>query len=52
MVSATGSTFFAQEAPTLPPFLTKGAHFAKRDPLYIIEVMKLFNNVYARFAGL
>ena len=40
-----------QEAPHLPPFVTKGAHFDKGDPLYIIEVMKMFNKVYAPFAG-
>lgn len=51
IVAAMGGTFFAQEAPTLPPFLTQGAHFAKGDPLYIIEVMKMFNKVYASFAG-
>jgi pyruvate/2-oxoglutarate dehydrogenase complex dihydrolipoamide acyltransferase (E2) component len=28
-----------------------GAHFDKGDALYIIEVMKMFNKVYADFAG-
>jgi pyruvate/2-oxoglutarate dehydrogenase complex dihydrolipoamide acyltransferase (E2) component len=28
-----------------------GAHFDKGDALYIIEVMKMFNKVYASFAG-
>jgi acetyl/propionyl-CoA carboxylase alpha subunit len=51
IVAAMGGTFYAQEAPHLPPFLTKGDHFAKGDPLYIIEVMKMFNKVYATFAG-
>src|SRR5262249_20769744 len=51
IVAAMGGTFYAQEAPTLPPFLTTGAHFDKGDPLYIIEVMKMFNKVYASFAG-
>jgi hypothetical protein len=31
-----GGTFYTQEAPHLPPFLTVGAHFEKGDPLYII----------------
>ena len=51
IVAAMGGTFYAQEAPTLPAFVTKGAHFAKGDPLYIIEVMKMFNKVHAPFAG-
>jgi biotin carboxyl carrier protein len=51
IVAAMGGTFYTQEAPQLPPFLTKGAHFEKGDPLYIIEVMKMFNKVSAAFAG-
>jgi biotin carboxyl carrier protein len=51
IVSAMGGTFYAQEAPTLPPFVTKGAHFSKGQPLYIIEVMKMFNKVHAPFDG-
>ena len=39
IVAAMGGTCYTQEAPHLPPFLTKGAHFAKGDPLYIIEVI-------------
>ncbi len=51
IVAAMGGTFYAQEAPTLPAFVTKGAHFEKGQPLYIIEVMKMFNKVLAPFAG-
>jgi biotin carboxyl carrier protein len=51
IVAAMGGTFYAQEAPHLPPFVTTDAHFEKGDPLYIIEVMKMFNKVYASFAG-
>ena len=51
IVAAMGGTYYAQEAPHLPAFVTKGAHFSKGDPLYIIEVMKMFNKVYAPFAG-
>jgi branched-subunit amino acid ABC-type transport system permease component len=51
IVAAMGGTFYTQEAPHLPPFLTKGAHFEKGDALYIIEVMKMFNKVLATFAG-
>jgi biotin carboxyl carrier protein len=51
IVAAMGGTFYTQEAPTLPAFVTRGAHFDKGSPLYIIEVMKMFNKVYASFAG-
>jgi len=43
--------YYAQEGPGLPHFLEKGSHFNVGDPLYIIEVMKMFNKVYATFAG-
>jgi biotin carboxyl carrier protein len=46
-----GGTYYAQEAPHLPPFVTRGSHFETGDPLYVIEVMKMFNKVYASFAG-
>ncbi len=32
-------------------YVQKGDHFAAGDPLYIVEVMKMFNKVYAPFAG-
>ena len=51
IVAAMGGTYYAQEAPHLPSFVTKGAHFKQGDPLYIIEVMKMFNKVYAPFSG-
>jgi acetyl/propionyl-CoA carboxylase alpha subunit len=51
IVAAMGGTFYTQEAPHLPAFVTDGAHFNQGDPLYIIEVMKMFNKVYATFSG-
>jgi acetyl/propionyl-CoA carboxylase alpha subunit len=51
IVAAMGGTYYAQEAPTLPPLVTAGSHFEKGDPIYIIEVMKMFNKVLAPFAG-
>jgi len=51
IVAAMGGTYYPQEAPHLPAFVTKGAHFSQGDPLYIIEVMKMFNKVYAPFSG-
>jgi biotin carboxyl carrier protein len=51
VVAAMGGVYWDREAPTLPPFLEVGSHFDKGQPLYIIEVMKMFNKVYAPFAG-
>ncbi len=51
IVAAMGGTFYTQEAPHLPAFVTPGMHFDKGDPLYVIEVMKMFNKVYASFSG-
>jgi acetyl/propionyl-CoA carboxylase alpha subunit len=46
-----GGMFYAQEAPGKPAFVHEGMHFDKGQPLYIIEVMKMFNTVRAPFAG-
>ncbi len=51
IAAAMGGTYYAQEAPGFPPFVTKGGHFKQGDPLYIIEVMKMFNKVCAPFSG-
>ncbi len=51
IVAVSGGMFYAQEAPDRPPLVTKGSHFNVGDPLYIIEVMKMFNRVNAPFAG-
>ncbi len=51
IVAAMGGVYWNREAPTLPLFVEAGMHFAKGDALYIIEVMKMFNKVYAPFAG-
>jgi biotin carboxyl carrier protein len=51
LVAPFGGMFYRQEAPGRPPFVTEGQHFDKGQPLYIIEVMKMFNTVRATFAG-
>ena len=35
----------------MPQFAEKGSHFNKGEPLYIVEVMKMFNKVLAPFSG-
>jgi acetyl/propionyl-CoA carboxylase alpha subunit len=51
IVAISGGMFYGQEAPGMPYFVQKGSHFKVGDPLYIIEVMKMFNKVHAPFAG-
>jgi pyruvate/2-oxoglutarate dehydrogenase complex dihydrolipoamide acyltransferase (E2) component len=51
LVAPFGGMLYRQEAPGRPPFVSEGQHFDKGQPLYIIEVMKMFNTVRAQFAG-
>jgi acetyl/propionyl-CoA carboxylase alpha subunit len=51
IVAACGGMYYGQEAPGRPRFVEEGMHFEKGQPLYIIEVMKMFNTVRAPFAG-
>ncbi len=51
IVAMCGGMFYAQESPGKPPFVHEGMHFEKGQPLYIIEVMKMFNTVRAQFSG-
>jgi acetyl/propionyl-CoA carboxylase alpha subunit len=51
IVTPMGGTFYAREAPTLPPLVDQGDHFEIGQPLFVIEVMKMFNKVLAPFSG-
>jgi acetyl/propionyl-CoA carboxylase alpha subunit len=51
LVAPFGGMFYRQEAPGRPAFISEGQHFDKGQPLYIIEVMKMFNTVRAQFSG-
>jgi acetyl/propionyl-CoA carboxylase alpha subunit len=51
IVSVCGGMYYSQEAPGLPMFVQEGMHFEKDQPLYIIEVMKMFNTIRAPFSG-
>ncbi len=51
IVAVSGGMFYAREAPSLPPLVEEGTRFAAGQPLYVIEVMKMFNKVSAPFAG-
>ncbi len=51
ILAASGGMFYPREAPGAPAFVEEGQHFKAGDPLYIVEVMKMFNRVYAPFSG-
>lgn len=51
IVTPGGGMYYAQEAPGMPSFVTEGMHFEKGQPLFILEVMKMFNKVPAPFSG-
>lgn len=51
VVTPGGGMYYAQEAPGMPPFAYEGMHFDKGQPLFILEVMKMFNKVPAPFSG-
>lgn len=51
ILAASGGMFYPREAPGMDKYLEVGTHFNKGDVLYIVEVMKMFNKVYAPFAG-
>lgn len=51
IVAAMGGTYWNREAPHMPLLIEAGGHFEKGQPLYIIEVMKMFNKVNATFSG-
>jgi biotin carboxyl carrier protein len=51
IVAPMGGAFYAREAVDLPLLVNEGDHFDKGQPLFIIEVMKMFNKVLAPFSG-
>jgi len=51
IVAPSGGAFFAREAPHLDVLIAEGDHFEAGQPLFIIEVMKMFNKVVAPFSG-
>lgn len=46
-----GGMFYSKEAPDLPPMVNEGEHFKAGQPLFIVEVMKMFNKITAPFSG-
>ena len=51
IVAESGGMFYGREVPEAPLYVESGQHFEAGEPLYIVEVMKMFNKVVAPFAG-
>lgn len=51
ILAASGGMFYSCEAPGMPAFVEVGSHFNAGEPLYIVEVMKMFNKINAPFSG-
>ena len=51
ILSESGGMFYSRETPGHDVYVSQGDHFNAGDPLFIVEVMKMFNKVYAPFAG-
>lgn len=51
ILAESGGMFYGRESPQHALYVSEGDHFEAGDPLYIVEVMKMFNKVYAPFSG-
>ncbi|MDG2459631.1 MAG: biotin carboxylase N-terminal domain-containing protein [Luminiphilus sp.] len=51
ILAESGGMFYGREAPDAPIYVEPGHHFEVGEPLYIVEVMKMFNKVLAPFSG-
>ncbi len=51
ILAESGGMYYGRESPQHELYVRQGDHFEAGDPLYIVEVMKMFNKVYAPFAG-
>lgn len=51
IVAPMGGMIYFRETPTSPPYVEVGSHFETGQPLFVIEVMKMFNKIPAEFSG-
>ncbi len=51
VVAWTGGVFYMRPAPNQPPYVTPGQHVQTGDVLGLLEVMKMFNPIYAKCDG-
>ena len=51
IVSPTGGMIYFRETPAHSAYVEAGSHFDAGKPIFIIEVMKMFNKIQAEFSG-
>ena len=51
ILAPSGGMYYSREAPGMETFIKEGDHFEAGEPLFIVEVMKMFNKVNAPFSG-
>jgi biotin carboxyl carrier protein len=51
ILAPSGGMYYSREAPDMDTFIKEGDHFEAGEPLFIVEVMKMFNKVNAPFSG-
>lgn len=51
VLSPIPGTFYRQESPTAPPFVTVGQEIKAGDAVGLVEVMKMFNQITSEHAG-
>jgi acetyl/propionyl-CoA carboxylase alpha subunit len=51
IIAPMGGMFYSKEAPNLPAMIQEGESFKAGQPLFIIEVMKMFNKISVPFSG-
>jgi biotin carboxyl carrier protein len=51
ILAESGGMFYSRETPAHDVYVKEGDHFNAGEPLFIVEVMKMFNKVYAPFSG-
>lgn len=51
IVTPMGGMFYSKEAPNLPILVKEGERFEAGQPLFIIEVMKMFNKISVPYSG-
>ncbi len=51
ILAESGGMFYSREAPDHEKYIEAGSQFKKGDALYIVEVMKMFNKIYAPYSG-
>ncbi len=51
ILAESGGMFYSRETPEHEVYVKAGDHFNAGDPLFIVEVMKMFNKCYAPFSG-